>query len=182
MIRPTFTPPRFHHIHLRSTDPERAVAFYTDLFASATVGEWGGMPAVCSPNNVMIVFEQDDTIRTEPQSALWHFGWQVTDSRAMVADFLARDGVSSCPLYTGVDDGHVPISSDTWFKTGETLGVTRDRLNELRAAGEPVPGGAGFAYFTGPDDTLFEIIGDMDRADRSCAHVARRSLLRAALV
>lgn len=161
MTASDLTPPRFHHIHLRSTDPDRAVAFYTDLFASATAGEWAGMPAVCSPNDVMIVFEQDDTIRTEPQSALWHFGWQVTDSRATTSDFLSRGDVSSRPLYTGIDDNSVPISSDTWFKTGETLGVTRDRLNELSAANAPVPGGAGFAYFMGPDDTLFEIIGDM---------------------
>ena len=154
-------PPRFHHIHLRASDPDRAVAFYTSLFASATAGAWGGMPAVISPNDVMIVFEQDDDIKTGPQSALWHFGWQVTDSRATVADFLARDDVSSSPLYTGIGNESVPISSDTWFKTGETLGVSQERLHELRAANEPVPGGAGFAYFGGPDDTLFEIIGDM---------------------
>lgn len=155
------TPPRFHHIHLRASDPARAVEFYTGLFASATADVWGGLPAVRSPNDVMIVFEHDDDIKTGPQSALWHFGWQVTDSRATTQDFLTRDDVSSRPLYTGINDGHVPISSDTWFKTGETLGVTQERLHELRAAGEPVPGGAGFAYFTGPDDALFEIIGDM---------------------
>ncbi len=162
MTPSTLVPPRFHHIHLRTSDPDRAVAFYTNLFASATADVWGDMPAVRSPNDVMILFEQDDNIKVGPQSAFWHFGWQVTDSRATVADFLARDEASSRPLYTGIDDGHVPISSDTYFKTGETLGVTQDRLHELRAAGEPVPGGAGFAYFGGPDDALFEIIGDMD--------------------
>lgn len=162
-------PPRFHHIHLRAADPSCAVDFYTHLFASATAGEWGGAPAVMSPNNVMILFEQDDNIQTGPQSALWHFGWQVTDSRATTADFLSRDGVSSLPLYTGVVDHHVPISSDTWFKTGETLGVTLERLDLLRATDIPIPGGAGFAYFGGPDDAIFEIIGDM--ADERIDHV-----------
>lgn len=169
MTPSSLTPPRFHHIHLRASDPSHAVDFYTHLFASATAGEWGGLPAVVSPNNVMILFEQDDDIRTGPQSALWHFGWQVTDSRATTADFLSRDEGLSRPLYTGIDDATVPISSDTWFKTGETLGVTLERLNELCAADESVPGGAGFAYFQGPDDALFEIIGDM--ADERIDHV-----------
>lgn len=161
MTASDLNPPGFHHIHLRATDPATAAAFYADLFGSATAGTWGDMSAVFSPNDVMILFEQDDDVRTEPQSALWHFGWQVTDSRATVADFVARDAAMSRPLYTGIDDATVPISSDTYFKTGETLGVTRNRLDELRAANAPVPGGAGFAYFGGPDGALFEIIGDM---------------------
>lgn len=161
MTASDLTPPRFHHIHLRATNPPQAAAFYADLFASATAGLWGGMSAVFSPNDVMILFAQDDSIRTEPQSALWHFGWQVTDSRATTADFLSRDAGLSRPLYTGIDGTTVPISSDTYFKTGDTLGVTEDRLSALRAANEPVPGGPGFAYFGGPDGALFEIIGDM---------------------
>lgn len=169
MTASSLSPPRFHHIHLRATDPSRAVGFYTRLFASATPSVWGDIPAVVSPNNVMILFEQDDNIQTGPQSALWHFGWQVTDSRATTANFLSRCEVPSRPLYTGIDDGHVPISSDTWFKTGEALGVTLERLDALRTADAPIPGGAGFAYFGGPDDALFEIIGDM--ADERIDHV-----------
>lgn len=64
------------------------------------------------------------------------------------------------PLYTGVDDGFVLLSSDTWFRNGGLLGVTKARIDELRASGTPVPGGPGFAYFEGPDDALVEIAGD----------------------
>ncbi len=88
MTAPSLTPPRFHHVHLRSVDPSKAVDFYTRQFGAVTSGVWGGFPAVLSANDVMILFEQDNHILTEPQSALWHFGWHVTDSRATTADFL----------------------------------------------------------------------------------------------
>lgn len=64
------------------------------------------------------------------------------------------------PLYTGVDDGHVLLSSNTWFRDGDKLGVTLAQIAELRAQGMPAPGGPGFTYFEGPEDTLFEIAGD----------------------
>ena len=155
--------PRFHHILVRSSDPEAAAAFYADLFPSSSTGHWGGYAAVFSPKDVMILFEKDDDVPEEPESALWHFGWQVLDSRKTTADFIAGGKAASAPLYTGDGNGHVPISSDTWFKTGDVLGVTKARIAELKAAGTLPPGGPGFAYFTGPDDVLFEIIGDKDQ-------------------
>jgi len=145
---------------MRSADPASAVDFYARQFDAVTSGVWGGYPAAFSANDVMILFEQDDNIRSEPQSALWHFGWHVTNSRATTADFLARDEVQSLPLYTGVDDGHVPLSSNTWFMTGEKIGVTLAQIDTLKAAGTPPPGGPGFAYFQGPDDAVYEIAGD----------------------
>jgi catechol 2,3-dioxygenase-like lactoylglutathione lyase family enzyme len=153
--------PRFHHLHLRSTDPVAAIAFYTHLFPSTSGGSWGGFPALRSPNDVLILFDRVDAPPTStPQSAIWHFGWHVTDSRATVADFDARPRVEVLPLYSGVDDGHVLLSSDTWFRSADRLGVSRRRIEELRSAGAPPPGGAGFAYFQGPDGALFEIAGD----------------------
>lgn len=153
--------PRFHHLHLRSRDPAAAIGFYTRRFPSTSSGSWGGFPALLSPNRVMILFDEVDTPAPgTPRSAIWHFGWHVTDSRATVADFDARSDVDALPLYTGLDDGSVLLSSDTWFRTGELLGVTRTRIAELRAAGTSPPGGPGFAYFRGPDGALFEIAGD----------------------
>ena len=160
MTTSSLAPPRFHHVHLRSTDPSDAAEFYARQFASTTSGVWGGFPAAFSPNDVMILFEKDDRICSEPQSALWHFGWHVTDSRTTTNDFLARDEVQSLPLYTGVGDGHVPLSSDTWFMTGDKIGVTLAQIDALKAADPPPPGGPGFAYFQGPDAAVYEIAGD----------------------
>jgi hypothetical protein len=109
----------------------------------------------------MILFDKVDEPPTNtPQSAIWHFGWHVTDCRATVAAFDAREEVATQPLYTGVDDGYVLLSSDTWFRNGDLLGVTRAQIAELRAKGTSAPGGPGFAYFKGPEGALFEIAGD----------------------
>ena len=75
--------PGFHHLHLNSLAPEAAIAFYTRQFPSTAKTSWGGLPALQSPNNVLILFTQVATApATTPQTAIWHFGWHVTDSRA----------------------------------------------------------------------------------------------------
>jgi catechol 2,3-dioxygenase-like lactoylglutathione lyase family enzyme len=153
--------PRFHHLHLRSIDPGHAIDFYVRQFPSCTRGTWAGLPALLSPNEVMVLFDRMDAPPPKsPQSAIWHFGWHVRDSRATVSEFDAREEVTPRPLYTGVADGHVLLSSDTWFRNGDKLGVSQAQLAELRAQGTPIPGGPGFAYFEGPEGALFEIAGD----------------------
>ncbi|MGE0416204.1 MAG: VOC family protein [Acetobacteraceae bacterium] len=154
--------PGFHHLHLRSTDPDAAIAFFIRQFPTSSKGEWAGLPALLSPNGTMILFDRVATPpSSEPQSAIWHFGWHVTDVRAAAATFSARPEVTIAPLYTGIGDGAVTVSSDTWFRTGDLLGVTRAQIAAFQAAGTPPPGGPGFAYFRGgPEQALFEIAGN----------------------
>src|SRR5882757_5708689 len=74
--------PGFHHLHLNSVDPDAAIAFYTRQFPSTAQASWGGFPALKSPNNVLLLFSKVATPpKTAPQTALWHFGWHVTDIR-----------------------------------------------------------------------------------------------------
>jgi catechol 2,3-dioxygenase-like lactoylglutathione lyase family enzyme len=153
--------PGFHHLHLRSVDPDRAIEFYTRRFPSTTRGEWGGLPALMSPNDCMILFDRVAAPPPpQPQSAIWHFGWHVTDSRASVATFRARDDVALLPLYTSDEGGSVLLSSDTWPGPPGALGLTRAEIAAARAQGAGPAGGGGFAYMTGPDDALVEYAGD----------------------
>jgi catechol 2,3-dioxygenase-like lactoylglutathione lyase family enzyme len=153
--------PVFHHIHLRATDPEAMIGFYCRQFPTSRSGTWAGLPALFCPNDVMILFDRSAIpAPTHPTSAIWHFGWHVRDARETAAAFSSRAEVRIAPLYTGVDDNWVTVSSDTWFKTGDLLGVTREQIAANRAAGTPPPGGPGFAYFRAPDGALFEIAGD----------------------
>ena len=50
-------PPGFHHLHLNSVDPAAAIDFYTRQFASTPASSWGGLPALASPNNVLLLVE-----------------------------------------------------------------------------------------------------------------------------
>src|SRR5260370_7241005 len=93
--------PKFHHVHLNSTDPDAAIAFYTRQFPSTSKGSWGGFPALKSPNEVMVLFTKVDTPPVgEPQSAIWHFGSPVTDSRPTPPTFNTRRDAPLLPLHT----------------------------------------------------------------------------------
>jgi catechol 2,3-dioxygenase-like lactoylglutathione lyase family enzyme len=167
---------------MHSTDPQAAIDFYTRQFPTSTGGTWGGFPALHSPNDTMILFDQVDTpLGSHPQSAIWHFGWHVTDCHATVAAFDARPEVTVLPLYTGVGDSSVQLSSDTWFRNGDLLGVTQAQIAELRAVRTPLPGGPGFAYFQGPDNALFEIAGDYDQERFNHVHMWQEDPLCAQL-
>jgi catechol 2,3-dioxygenase-like lactoylglutathione lyase family enzyme len=153
--------PKFHHLHLNSTDPEAAIDFYTRRFPSTAKQNWGGFPALSSPNDVLIVFTKvDSPPPSTPQSAIWHFGWHVTDSRRCLETYNARPEVELLPLYTSDEGGSVLISSDTWPGQGGVLGLTKAQIAEARARGTRPAGGGGFAYMRGPDNALVEYAGD----------------------
>lgn len=158
---PALATPGFHHLHLASTNPEAAIAFYTKTFPSTSKTTWGGMPALQSPNNVLVLFTKvDQPAATQPQTAMWHFGWYVTDERAALARMRA-EGTTLLPLYTNDEGGTVSISSDTFPGTGGVLGLTRSQLAEAKKNNVKPTGIGGFAYVRGPDDALIEVQGDM---------------------
>src|SRR5262245_27633982 len=116
--------PGFHHLHLNSVDPAAAIDFYLRQFPTSSKEQWGGLAALKAPNNVLLLFTQVPTApATSPQTAIWHFGWHVTDSRACMEAYQERPDVGLLPLYTGDGGGSVLISSDTWPGTGGVLGL-----------------------------------------------------------
>jgi catechol 2,3-dioxygenase-like lactoylglutathione lyase family enzyme len=153
--------PGFHHLHLNSVDPDRAMDFYTRQFPSTAKGEWGGFPVLKSPNNVIVLFTKVDTPPpTEPQSAIWHFGWHVPDARVSLETYKRRQEVELLPLYTTDEGGSVLISSDTWPNIGNVLGLTKAQIAEAKAKGAGPAGGGGFSYMKGPDNALVEYAGN----------------------
>jgi catechol 2,3-dioxygenase-like lactoylglutathione lyase family enzyme len=153
--------PAFHHVHLNSVDPDAAIRFYTAQFPSTTRTTWAGLPALKSPNNVLVLFTKvDSPPATQPATALWHFGWHVTDARASLATYKSRPEVKLLPLYTTEDGGSVLINSDTWPGVGGVLGLTRAQIAEARATGVKPKGGGGFSYMEGPDGALVEYAGN----------------------
>ena len=153
--------PGFHHLHLLSTDPDAAVAFYAAHFASAKKATWGGMPAISTPNNVLILFTKvDRPPATSPQTAFWHFGWNVTDERAKLAEYQSKFPNDMAPLYTGDEDKFVLVSSDSWPGAAGTLGRTKEQIAEAKRDNLQPAGGAGFGYLKGPDGVFIEVAGN----------------------
>ncbi len=157
--------PTFHHLHLNSVNPDAAIDFYVRQFPSSSRITWGGAPALkvkSAPNDSMLLFNKvDQAPSITPQSAIWHFGWYVTDVCKHLEMFKTRPEVKLLPLYTTeAGDESVWINSDTWPGVGGMLGLTRAQIAQAKANGVKPKGGPGFAYMQGPDDALIEYMGD----------------------
>jgi len=154
--------PGFHHLHLNSADPDAAIGFYTRQFPSTSKGTWAGLPALLSPNNVMVLFNKvDKPPAMTPPSAIWHFGWHVPDVRRRIEEYKTRPEVKLLPLYLPDDDGSVLINSDTWpAPKGAAPGLTRAQIAEAKANNAQPAGGGGFAYMEGPEGALVEYVGN----------------------
>src|SRR5207247_3178293 len=117
-------------------------------------------PALQSPNNVLVLFTKvSKAPALEPQTAVWHFGWHVTDVRKNMEMYKQRPDVKLLPLYTSDEGGTVFVSSDAWPGTGGVLGLTKAQIAEAKAKGVQPAGGAGFAYLQGPDGAIIEYQG-----------------------
>ncbi len=153
--------PGFHHLHLNSVDPDAAIEFYVRHFPTSTKSRWGGLPALAAPNNALVLFTKVATPpATSPQSAIWHFGWHVPDTRASLAAYQARPDLELLPLYTTDEGGSVLVSSDTWPSKGPTPGLTKAQIALARATGVQPTRTGGFGYMRGPDHALVEYAGN----------------------
>jgi catechol 2,3-dioxygenase-like lactoylglutathione lyase family enzyme len=153
--------PGFHHLHLNSVDPDRAIEFYLRHFPTSAKTTWGGLPALAAPNDVLVLFTKVATPPpTSPQTALWHFGWHVPDTRASLEAFRSRPDLELLPLYTTDEGGSVFVSSDSWPSNGPTPGLTKAQIAEAKAQGVQPTRKGGFGYMRGPDDALVEYAGN----------------------
>ena len=153
--------PGFHHLHLNSVDPDAAVDFYTRRFPTTAKTSWGGLPALASPNDVLVLFTKVAAAPvTSPQTAIWHFGWHVTDTRQTLESYTGRPDVTLLPLYTTDEGGSVFISSDSWPGTGGVPGRTKAQIAEAKATGVQPTRTGGFGYLQGPDNALVEYAGN----------------------
>src|SRR4030095_7985217 len=91
---------------------------------------------------------------TSPQTAIWHFGWHVPDTRASLESYQGRPDVTLLPLCTTDEGGSVFISSDSWPSTGRTPGLTKAQIAEAQANGVQPTRIGGFGYMEGPDHAL----------------------------
>ncbi|MGH7310887.1 MAG: VOC family protein [Candidatus Rokuibacteriota bacterium] len=154
-------PPGFHHLHLNSVDPGAAIDFYLRQFPTVAKTGWGGLPVLAAPNDVLVLFTRVATVApTSPQTAIWHFGWHVTDTRASLESYKGRPDVQLLPLYTTDEGGSVLVSSDTWPGTGGVPGRTKAQIAEAKATGVQPARTGGFGYMHGPDGALVEYAGN----------------------
>jgi catechol 2,3-dioxygenase-like lactoylglutathione lyase family enzyme len=83
----------FHHVHLNSTDPSKAIEFYTRTFDVTKKARLAGFDGVQSEAVYLLFNKVKSPPPNSPDSAIWHFGW---GSTAMEADYQKHlaDGVT----------------------------------------------------------------------------------------
>jgi catechol 2,3-dioxygenase-like lactoylglutathione lyase family enzyme len=88
----TVTPTSFHHVHLNSTDPAKAIDFYTRTFDVTQKTSLAGFDGIQSEKMYLLFNKVKKPPATAPASAIWHFGW---GSLAMESDYQKHlaDGV-----------------------------------------------------------------------------------------
>ncbi len=144
----------FHHVHLNSTDPAAAAAYYPKPFAlSATKTTFNGFEAA-KTGNVYLLFTKVATTPqnelTGPQTSVWHFGWNTPDSRKYDEKFRAM-GLQIAQMWDALDGKLVDMSSDV------LPGLpTQEQILEMRAKGVQPAREGGFGYLRGPDGAMIE--------------------------
>jgi catechol 2,3-dioxygenase-like lactoylglutathione lyase family enzyme len=146
---------RFHHVHLNSVNPSAAADFYTKAFTTSVKTTFNGDVAVRTVNGPYLLFTKVTTPPpTQPQSAIWHFGWNTPDSRAYLERFHTMK-LDVAPMYADPERTVIEISSDALPNFPTTA-----RIGELRSQGvQPLRIG-GFQYLRGPDGSLVENAGN----------------------
>jgi hypothetical protein len=153
--------PGFHHLHLNSVAPDKAIEYYVRHFPKSTKTEWAGLPALAAPNDVLVLFTKVDAPPpTSPRNAIWHFGWHVTDTHASLATYKSRKDLELLPLYTEDSGGEVFVSSDSWPSVNKTPGLTKAQIADAKAKGVQPTRVGGFGYMKGPDNALVEYAGN----------------------
>ncbi|MGH9855691.1 MAG: VOC family protein, partial [Blastocatellia bacterium] len=74
----------FHHVHLNSTDPSKAIDFYTRTFDVTKKTRLAGFDGIQSEKIYLLFNKAQSPPPTSPDSSIWHFGW---GSAAMEADY-----------------------------------------------------------------------------------------------
>jgi catechol 2,3-dioxygenase-like lactoylglutathione lyase family enzyme len=146
---------RFHHVHLNSVNPDAAADYYTKAFTTSVKTTFNGDVAVKTVNGPYLLFRKVNTPPpTQPQSAIWHFGWNTPDSRAYLERFHAMK-LDVVPMYADPERTVIEISSDALPNFPTTA-----RIRELRTQGAQPARVGGFQYLRGPDGSLVENAGN----------------------
>lgn len=89
---------RFHHVHLNSTDPAKAVEFYTRTFDVTKKADVSGFDAVQSENIYLLFNRVKQPPAATLDSAIWHFGWGSTAMETDYQKHLANGVTFATPM------------------------------------------------------------------------------------
>ena len=79
----------FHHVHLRSPDPEQTLQWYQAEFGGVRTPLRGRLDGILYPGNVWILVQQGETFPTN-ENVIDHIGWRAIDLNTKVEEFRGK--------------------------------------------------------------------------------------------
>jgi catechol 2,3-dioxygenase-like lactoylglutathione lyase family enzyme len=79
----------FHHIHLRSPEPEAALQWYQDKFGGVRTLLRGRLDGIIFPGNVWLLVTQGDAFPSS-EGAIDHLGWRALDLNPKMEELRAK--------------------------------------------------------------------------------------------
>ena len=175
--------PSFHHIHVNSIDPERALDWWSTLWPAGERTTLAGLPAFAA-DGIYLLYTSVETQapgafdpeqrQSVPQSPFWTTG-PSTDGRALHERLTALDPAGErfgfLPVFSGPDDAEgVPRSGLAPF--GDqllTVAAMADRAAR-EGPGRGRSGGQDFGYLVDPDGILVEFNGTAETTELFHGH------------
>ncbi len=79
----------FHHVHLRSPDPEATLQWYYEKFGGVRLKLRGRLDGILYPGNVWILVQRGDAFPSS-EGTIDHIGWRSPETDAKLADLTSR--------------------------------------------------------------------------------------------
>ncbi len=180
-----FPRPSFHHIHVNSVDPERALDWWSTFWPAGERTTLAGMRAFATDGVYLLYTEVEtpapgafDPVRRQsmPQSPFWTTG-PSTDGLALYERLTALDPAGErfdfLPVFTGPNDTEgVPHSGLAPF--GDQLLTVAEMAERAAREGSNPPrdrgSGQDFGYLVDPDGILVEFNGNAETEDLFYGH------------
>ncbi len=183
---PAFPAPTFHHIHVNSVDPERALDWWETFWPAGQRTTVAGLPAFEADGVYLLYTTVDEPApgafdperrQSVPQSPFWTTG-PSTDGLALYERLTALDPDGErfgfLPVYTGPDDTEgVPHSGLAPFGD-QLLTVAEMAERAAREGANPArdrTSGQDFGYLVDPDGILVEFNGNAATEDLFYGHL-----------
>lgn len=163
--------PKYHHIHINSTDPERALDWYSNYWPDGKRMTLAGFPAFYGGNDLHLLYTKvakqapgafDRKLqRSVPQSPFWTFGSGVVDTAGLVARLTKIDPkrFEFLSVFSGPDDKKGVIRSALAPQGDQLLTVSELKQRASSAQNTPIPqrtSNQDFGYLVDPDGMLVE--------------------------
>lgn len=81
----------FHHVHLRSTDPEATFKWYEESFGGIRTNLRGRLDGILYPGNVWLLVTRADSTFPSQGASIDHIGWRALDSDETIADLKSKN-------------------------------------------------------------------------------------------